>query len=146
MIRQAELNDLSRIAEILVFVKRIKYRSIFHNDAYSFGDLQVIKVAKEYGSPEKLENMWVYEDGTVKGIISIVGKEVRELYVDYFFWGQGVGTALIEFAKERFDVNYLWALEKNSDAISFYKKHGFHESRERQLEEGTSEYIMKMER
>lgn len=33
--------------EILVFVKRIKYRSIFQNDDYSFGDLQVIKIAEE---------------------------------------------------------------------------------------------------
>ena len=30
MIRKAETKDLSRIAEILVFTKRIKYRSIFH--------------------------------------------------------------------------------------------------------------------
>ena len=35
-IRKAELKDLSRIAEILVFAKRIKYRSIFNNDDYSF--------------------------------------------------------------------------------------------------------------
>lgn len=33
--------------EILVFVKRIKYRPIFQNDDYSFGDLQVIKIAEE---------------------------------------------------------------------------------------------------
>ena len=40
MIRRANKSDWSRIAEILVFVKRMKYRSIFHNDAYSFGELQ----------------------------------------------------------------------------------------------------------
>ena len=32
MIRKAEPKDLSRIAEILVFTKRMKYRAIFHND------------------------------------------------------------------------------------------------------------------
>ena len=36
MIRKAEPKDISRIAEILVFTKRMKYRSIFHNDEYSF--------------------------------------------------------------------------------------------------------------
>lgn len=32
MIRQAEVGDISRIAEILVFTKRVNYRRIFHND------------------------------------------------------------------------------------------------------------------
>ena len=48
MIRKARPDDLSRIAEILVFVKRIKFRPIFQDDDYSFGELQVLSVAKEY--------------------------------------------------------------------------------------------------
>lgn len=145
MIRKAQKNDLSRIAEILVFVKRVKYRPIFKNDAYSFGDLQVIRVSKEYDKPEILDNMWVYDDGIVKGLIHVIGKEVAELYVDYFFWGQGVGSKLLEFAKETFGVSFLWALEKNTDAIRFYESHGFHDSGERKPEEGTAEYLIKME-
>ncbi|WP_026511109.1 GNAT family N-acetyltransferase [Butyrivibrio sp. LC3010] len=146
MIRKAEKKDLSRIAEILVFVKRIKYRPIFKNDDYSFKDLQVIKVAKEYGNPKRLDNTWVYDDGIVKGMIHIEGTEVAELYVDYFFWNQSIGADLIEFAKEKFSVNTLWALEKNLEAIKFYEKHGFHDSGDRKLEEGTTEYLIRMER
>ena len=48
MIRKAEKKDISRIAEILVFDKRMNYRSIFKNDDYSFHVLQVLDVAKEY--------------------------------------------------------------------------------------------------
>ena len=48
MIRKAEPKDISRIAEILVFTKRMKYRAIFHNDDYSFNELQVVKVANEF--------------------------------------------------------------------------------------------------
>ena len=47
MIRQAETGDISRIAEILVFTKRVNYRRIFHNDRYSFGELQVLTAAGE---------------------------------------------------------------------------------------------------
>ena len=61
-IRRAKPEDLSRIAEILVFAKRIKYRPIFHNDDYSFNELQVVKLAEEYGKPETLDNIWVYDD------------------------------------------------------------------------------------
>ena len=78
MIRKAKKKDLSRIAEILVFVKRIKYRPIFQNDDYSFGDLQVIKIAEEYSNPEKLDNIWVYDDGIVKGMIGY--ENVIEVY------------------------------------------------------------------
>ncbi len=145
MIRKAEKKDISRIAEILVFVKRIKYRQIFQNDDYSFGELQVIRVSQEYDKPEILDNIWVYDDGIVKGMIHIKGEEVVELYVDYFFWEQGVGSKLLEFAKEKFGVSFLWALEKNTDAIRFYKTHGFHDSGKRKPEEGTTEYSIKME-
>ena len=47
MIRQATDRDLSRIAEILVFVKRMKFRPIFQDDEYSFNELQVLTVAKQ---------------------------------------------------------------------------------------------------
>ena len=146
LIRKAEARDLSRIAEILVFVKRVNYRPIFQNDAYSFGELQVLNVMLEYASPKLRDSIWVYDDGIVKGMIRIEGEEIRELYVDHFFQNQGVGAQLIEFAKEQFSVRYLWVLEKNAGAIRFYKRHGFTPADTRQLEEGTPEYIVLLER
>ena len=146
MIRRAEPKDISRIAEILVFTKRMKYRSIFHNDEYSFNGLQVVKVADEFKDPEHLDKVWVYDDGIVKGMIHLEGKEIAELYVDYFFWKEGIGSKLIEFAKEKFDVKSVWTLEKNGDAIRFYEAHGFKLNGKRQLEEGTPEYIVMLER
>ncbi len=147
MIRKATLQDISRIAEILVFVKRIKFRPIFKDDDFSFGELQVLPVAEKYSKPEILDYIWVYEDkGIVKGLIHIEGKEVVELYVDYFFQGQGVGAKLLEFAKEEYDVKFLWAIEKNTDAIRFYEAHGFFVSDEKKFEEGTTEYLVKLKR
>ena len=146
MIRNAEPKDLSRIAEILVFTKRIKYRSIFHNDEYSFNELQVVKLVEEYGNSQVLDNIWVYDDGIVKGMIHVEGGEIVELYVDYFFWKEGIGSKLVEFAKEKFDAKFVWTLEKNEDAIRFYEAHGFKLNGKRQLEEGTPEYIVMLER
>ncbi|MCR5489985.1 MAG: GNAT family N-acetyltransferase [Saccharofermentans sp.] len=147
LIRKAAIEDISRIAEILVFVKRMNYRVIFRNDAVSFGEIQVLPVAEQYSDPEILGNIWVYEaDGIVKGLIRIAGKEVVELYVEHFFQGQGIGAELIEFAKMEHDVKFLWVLEKNADAIRFYEAHGFHITGNRKLEEGTPEYKVMMER
>ena len=147
MIRKATIKDISRIAEILVFVKRMNYRVIFRNDAVSFGEIQVIPVAEKYSKPEILDSIWVYEaEGIVKGLIRIVEKEVVELYVEHFFQGQGIGAELIEFAKKEHDVKYLWVLEKNTDAIRFYEAHGFHLTDNKMLEDGTPEYKVMMER
>lgn len=146
MIRKAEPKDISRIAEILVFTKRMKYRSIFHNDEYSFNGLQVVKVAGEFREPKLLGKVWVYDDGIVKGMIHLEGKEIAELYVDYFFWKEGIGSRLVEFAKEKYDVRSVWTLEKNEDAIRFYEAHGFKLNGKRRLEEGTPEYIVMLER
>lgn len=142
MIRQATDRDLSRIAEILVFVKRMKFRPIFQDDEYSFNELQVLTVAKQYSDPEVLSRIWVYDDGIVKGLIHIVDKEIVELYVDFFFQGQGVGSQLIEYAKSNFLIEYLWAIEKNTDAIRFYLRHGFCLTDQKKYEEGTTEYLV----
>ena len=48
--------------------------------------------------------------------------------------------------KQKFDVQDLFVLEKNIHAIRFYQRHGFSLTQERQLEEGTTEYTVKMER
>ena len=146
-IRKATLQDVSRIAEIFVFTKRMNYRPIFQNDKVSFGEIQVLPLAQEYmADPEKLENIWVYDDEFVKGILHIEGDRIQELYVDSFFQNQGIGAALIDYAIQEFDVRYLFVLEKNERAIRFYKRHGFSLTDERELEEGTTEYILKMKR
>lgn len=146
-IREAQIQDISRIAEILIFTKRIHYRSIFHNDIVSFKEMQVLSLANEYLSNlSKLQNIWVYDDEFVKGLIHIESSSIEELYIDTFFQGQGIGSELINFAINQFHVNHLWVLEKNQQAIEFYQKHGFAITKERKLEEGTPEYIVKMSR
>ncbi|MBR4163796.1 MAG: GNAT family N-acetyltransferase [Solobacterium sp.] len=146
MIRKATEKDLSRIAEILVFVKRMKYRSIFQDDFYSFNILQVLPVAKKYADSDILDHMLVYDDGIVKGLIHIEGNEIAELYVDCFFQNKGIGSALIEYAKEHYPVTFLWAIEKNTDSIRFYEAHGFHLTDTKKLQEGTTEYLVMMQR
>lgn len=147
LIRKAEARDASRLAEILIFTKRVCYRDIFHNDRVSFGEMQVWPLAQQYmDHPEMLEGIWVYDDAFVKGLLHVRGSEVLELYVDSFFQNKGIGAALIEFAIERFGVRRLFVLEKNAGAIRFYQKHGFALTGERQPEEGTAEFIVAMER
>ena len=107
----------------------------------------MLPVAKQYSEPNLLGRIWVYDDGgIVKGLIHIEGEEVKELYVDYFFQDRGIGSELIEFAKREYDVRFLWAIEKNTDAIRFYEAHGFRLTEDKQFEEGTTEYLVRMER
>lgn len=147
MIRKANCKDASRIAEILIFVKRLNYRKIFNDDHGSFVDLQVYPLACEYANnPDSLKNLWVYEDDFVKGVLHAESGRIVELYVDHFFENEGIGSKLIDFAINELNCNYLWCLDKNAGAKRFYTRHGFHETGEKQLEPGTSEYIVRFER
>lgn len=144
-IREAEIRDASRIAEILVFTKRTNYRRIFHDDKVSFGEIQVYPVAKSYiDEPKTLDGIWVYDDEFVKGMIHIKGDEVAELYVDPFFENEGIGSRLMDLAVKEKHCRCLWVLEKNKDAQRFYACHGFVLTDERRLEAGTKKYVRKM--
>jgi putative acetyltransferase len=152
MVRKATKKDISRIAEIIIFGKRVAYRSIFQNDVVSFQEMQVIPLGEEYKeNPEMLEHMLVFDDGIVKGVINCkpVGNEVEicEFYVEPFFKGQGIGRKLLEHViaeskesgKSRI---FLWVLEENLSARRFYEANGFCASGETCLVEGTDKVDM----
>ena len=153
MIRNATEKDASRLAEILIFSKRVAYRSIFQNDKVSFGEMQVLPLAMEYiKNPELLEHIFVYDDEFVKGMINIQlhdgnSAEIKELYIDPFFQNQKIGSQLLEFLEvqmQNLGISniFLWVLEKNDTARKFYEKHHFRATTEKALEKGTEEYII----
>ncbi len=146
MIRKAKKEDLSRIAEIFVFNNRINYFPIFQDAGYSFGELQVVSVIDRYFSrDEVLRDIYVYDDGLVKGFLLLEGTEIGKLYVEPCFQSQHIGQALIRFAIDR-GADLVWALEKNTRAIAFYERHGFRPTGEKKFEEGTTEYLVELRR
>lgn len=135
-IRSARPSDISRIAEIIVTNYRMNFYKFFHNDEFYFGELNVIDTASEYAEgSEQLANTYVYDDGVVRGIILVNGKEVVKLYVEPQFQSGGIGAKLLEFAVENFGCDFLWALEYNERGIAFYKRHGFEPNGEKIIED-----------
>ena len=161
MIRYACHEDVSRIAELLVFGKRTAYRSIFNNDTFSFKELQVLKVIKEYQRDSSLlTSTLLYDDGIVKGM---VGKrasaespqeiELCDFYVEPVFQGMGIGRRLMEHFIEDARVEnkkriFLWVIKNNLSARKFYEMNGFAADGQEKLIDGTQvidkKYVMEL--
>lgn len=143
-IRKATMNDVSRIVEIVVFNYRLNFYPIFKDDDFYFNEIQVINLIDSY--KEFISSMWVYDDGVVKGVIQIENQELRKIYVEPAIQRKSIGSVLLNYAINECNVKYLWALEKNTRAISFYKKHGFRVTEDKKFEEDTTEYLVRLER
>ena len=143
-IRKATIGDLARIAEIVIFNYRLNFYPIFKNDDYYFHELQVPTIMKQYES--SIDNIWVYDDGVVKGIIQIENQEIKKLFVEPVLQGNCIGSMLLKYAIDYHNANILWALEKNTRAIRFYERHGFIVTADKKLEEDTTEYLVRLER
>ena len=125
-IRKAVIDDLSRIAEIYVFNNRINFFPIFKDESFSFGELQVVSLIDSYFKKDEIiNNIYVSDDGLIKGFIQMDGTEIRKLYVDTSFQSEGIGNELIEFAIKELHADNLWALEKNVRAIFFTRSMAF---------------------
>lgn len=145
-IRPAIPADASRIAEIIITNYRTNFYPFFRNDAYYFGELNVMDMASEYADgTDALQNTYVYDDGVVKGIIRISGDEIEKLFIEPTFQSQGIGAKLLDFAVSEKHASWLWVLEYNKRGIAFYERHGFHLTGEKILED---EWVplLKMER
>lgn len=146
-IRKAKEDDLSRVAEIYIFNNRTNFFPIFRDEGFSFGELQVVPLANDYFKKEEIiKNIYVFDDGVIKGFLQINGTEICKLYVDTFFQSEGIGGKLLDFAVKELHADNLWALEKNVRAISFYQKHGFYLTGRKKYEEGTTEYLVEFKR
>lgn len=157
MIRKATADDVSRIAEILIFAKRMAYRNIFHNDAVSFNEMQVVPLALELQKDGALDNIVVYDDGIVKGMMnrktaSYDGEEnsleICQFYIDPFFQRNGIGRNMLDTLFQQAESSrvkdmFLWVLEKNDSARLFYKQSGFAFDGTKRLEPGTEEYVLR---
>ena len=54
-----------------------------------------------------MENIYVFDDGVIRGFIEMNGTQLSKIYVDSFFQSQGVGDALIRYATEEFGADNL---------------------------------------
>ena len=144
-IRKATPDDINRIAEIEIFNYRLNFYPIFRNDEYYFDELQVSTKVEEYQhAPSLIGGIYVYDDSVVKGFAAIKGNELCKLFVEPVLQGNNIGTSLLEYAIKEHNVSFLWALEKNTRAISFYTRHGFFITDEWKYEDGTTEFLVKM--
>ena len=143
-IRKANIGDLARIAEIVIFNYRLNFYPIFKDDDYYFNELQVPTIMKQYES--FIDNMWVYDDGAVKGIILVENQEIKKLFVEPVLLRNCIGSNLLIYAIENQNAKTLWALEKNTRAIRFYERHGFKITADKKFEEDTTEYLIRLER
>ena len=143
-VRKANMNDLSRIAEIQVFNYRLFFYPIFKSDDYYFSELSVPSLMREYESG--LDSLYVYDDGVVKGFIKIEETYIARLFVEPVLQNASIGSRLLEYAIREHNADHLWALEKNAKAIRFYERHGFTVTGEKKPEDGTSEYLVLLKR
>ena len=143
IIREAKLDDLARIAEIEVFNYRLNFYHIFQDDNFYFQEMQVLNVINE--NKKRLGQLWVFdENGVVKGFMWVDSQQIKKLFVEPVLQSRGIGSKLLEYAFDKLGATYLWALEKNTRAIAFYKRHGFQTTEEKMLEEDTTEYLVKL--
>ena len=143
MIREAEVQDSARIAEIEVKSCRFAYKDIVPEE-HLFKDFTVERRIPVYESwiGEKRFELYVYEDpgsGIIKGMMGI-GRcededkenafELHFIYVDPDYLRLGIGSEMLmlfeQKGKERgFEEFVIWVLEENQLGKSFYEKHNY---------------------
>ena len=74
---------------------------------------------------------WVaVDDGRIMAVLTLDGDDLDQLYVAPEVAGQGVGSTLVDLAKDlRPGGLALWTFQSNTRAQAFYRHHGFTEVR-----------------
>jgi len=68
---------------------------------------------------------WVWDGDGIRGFIVLTEDELLYLYLDVGWTGRGIGTALLDHAKQRRPGGFtLWTFQQNDGARRFYERHG----------------------
>jgi ribosomal protein S18 acetylase RimI-like enzyme len=81
-----------------------------------------------FGQIVRQREVWVWEEeGAILGFIVLGDATVDYLYVEPEMTGRGIGSALLDHAKERRPGGFsLWTFQQNEGARRFYERHGLH--------------------
>lgn len=133
-IREIRKSDLDSLRNIFLKERQTTFSWIDSN-TYNLQDFD-IETKGEY-------ILTAVSDDIVIAFISVWVEDnfIHHLYVDQKYQGKGIGTQLLKAAlnKSGFPVT-LKCLEKNTQAVNFYKSKGFIEKEKGKTEQGT--YIL----
>ncbi|HEY6962638.1 MAG TPA: GNAT family N-acetyltransferase [Gaiellaceae bacterium] len=146
-IRLAQPDDADAVETIRVQGWRTAYRHVFPPADLDALPVDASRWRSRFDRPPPGWTTFVAEsEGRVVGFASVgpsrdeegVG-ELYAIYVDPEAWSTGAGRALIERSEEQlradFDVAYLWVLEDNPRARTFYERAGWAADGARKAEE-----------
>ena len=123
MIRQFKESDEVRVSEIWLKAGLNEYTYL-----PQFQTLDREKALRVFHKIITLESeIWLEDSGSkIKGFIALQGSYVDRLYIDPVFQRQGVGTALLNYAREMNPAGLeLHTHQQNSRACNFYEKQDF---------------------
>jgi len=118
-IRQARRSDAETIATIFAKARgaSMPYLPELHSAAEDIAYFRDVVLATEV--------VCVAERNEIVGFCAIRDHWLNHLYVDPDHQRTGIGTALLAVAAKQSPVLNLWVFQRNTNAIRFYKKHGF---------------------
>lgn len=141
-----EVSDSLEIAKLIKEGWNSAYRGLISNEYLNNMNIERISKSWKEGTEKNKNNIFVYKkDNQILGVIrfekteSINLKNVGEVFVLYVKPEEkrkGIGSKLLEFAKNKFiqasyDKMIIWCLKGNKQGANFYKKHGGSKIKER---------------
>lgn len=123
-----ELCNISSICNIKEIITEPNMLQMLAPSVYNPTEERLLNRAKKYQEDENT-NIHAYKDnGEYKGIVIFKiannSATILDIAVKPEHRGQGIGSKLIDFIFDRFEVDNITA-ETDDDAIGFYKKYGF---------------------
>ena len=88
--------------------------------------------------------IYVFEDKkTILGFVGMKDNYIAGIFVSNHVRSHGIGKLLLDYVKQKKESLYLSVYRKNTRAIHFYQKEGFHIQCEKQDQDsGEKEYVM----
>lgn len=74
------------------------------------------------------------------GFIGINNNKIEMLFVDDKLRGKGIGTKLLNYAFDNYNIDEVVVNEENNKAHNFYLKHGFYDYKKEELDEQGNPY------